>query len=776
MRRNKRIIAMLLGMTMAIPFLSSTVSLAVDQENTDLHMPKFEHYQQFRKAKMTGSAMSPLVTASENSASYVNLPASYDLRWDGLVTSVKNQNPYGTCWAHAAMASLESGMIARNAAVDLSEWYQAYYNYCDMFGYRMDDSGADWYDQGGNYTMLSSMLAGWVGVVDEADFPYDDWSVLNGELTLEGARAESDYHVTDINMLPYEWYMDDLMETDVPRIKQVIYDGHAVALNYFDADSYYSEVNNSYFYNGYYDDGGYHAVTIVGWDDSFSADNFIVTPPGDGAWLCKNSWGEYWGNGGYFWISYYDESIFDVYYLEAEPAVEGMMNYQHDDYGYWSAVSIGDYGDSSAWMANIFTAEEDTWLTDVMFCSSMDDGYYEAIVYSDLQDLQNPSSGVRRAAASGMITSSGYHTVELDTPVFVSAGETFSVAVNQGYNNPYETGWCITCESSYEMTETYPDGSVYNSDSYITEEAIRRDFAPGESFYSLDGEEWSDTYYETIVEEYSYEDEYGDMIDVVSTSVIGNVCVKAIGSFGSYVTFSDYEHYQPYGAEIELQSFDGGPIYYMFDDEDGSHLYDGPIVLTRDCKIYAWTPDSDVCSQTYSIQHAQLSSILAVDQDAWAEYMTLTQETEDTWTVVYNYFEDSMPPLLNLMPISTETIRINGTLVQSGYYYTIHPSDDMEVTIEVTGENLLPTTYIVRMEPYEYVDYGDVNLDGEIDAVDAAEILVYSAAVGAGEAPELPDDEWLLRADYDFDGYVDAVDAAEILYYAALAGAGEVFG
>ena len=69
-----------------------------------------------------------------------------------------------------------------------------------------------------------------------------------------------------------------------------------------------------------------HAVTVIGWDDNYSADNFhheiyqlkdpdgeykednyltdengnyvvdeeataLTTPPADGAWLCKNSWG-----------------------------------------------------------------------------------------------------------------------------------------------------------------------------------------------------------------------------------------------------------------------------------------------------------------------------------------------------------------------------------------------------------------------------------------------------------------------------------------------------
>ncbi|MBE6826646.1 MAG: hypothetical protein E7511_07160 [Ruminococcus sp.] len=778
--RSKRLLAVLLSMALTMPVLQGMASFAQEETGNGLNQPRYQNYQDIRKAKLNGSSLSPLAIANGETAVSYDLPDQFDLRSEGLVSSVKNQNPYGTCWAHAAMASLESMLIVRDAMVDLSEWYQAYYNYSDVFGYRMDDSGNDWADQGGNYTMASSMLAGWVGVVDEADCPYDNWDVLNGEMTIDAARAQADYHVTDVNLMTYSWYDEEFLMEDVSRIQQVLYDGHALVLNYFDADEFYHMNNYSYYYNGAYDEeyGGYHAVTIVGWDDNFPASKFAVTPPGDGAWLCKNSWAQYWGDGGYFWMSYYDESIFDVYYVEGVPAAEGRMNYQHDDYGYWSSVAVDDYGDNSAWMANVFTAEEDTWLTEIMFCSSLNEGFYNGLVYTDLEYPDDPASGTVRAEVSGSVTSSGYHTAKLDSPVFVGKGETFSVAVQTGYNDPEETGWCITCESCYETVDTYPDGTVKYYDSYLTEECIRRDFAPGESFYSVDGEEWFDTFYETIYDEYDYEDENGDTVHVESTSVIGNVCVKAIGSFGSFVEFSEYSKYVPYDTEITLHSYDGSQIYYRYENGDETYEYNAPIAVTEDCKIYAWTEGGDICSRSYQLQHAQLSSLLAVDQDTWADYFTLTQVDADTWTAEYVYFEDCMPTLLNLMPISTETIRINGTPVPSGDYYTIHPSEDMDVTIEVTGENLLTSTYhlSMKMQEYDYVAVGDVNLDDHIDAVDAAEILVYAAAVGAGEAPELPDEEWLDRADFDYDGVVDAVDAAEILYYAAMAGAGEIFG
>ena len=47
------------------------------------------------------------------SRSYGTLPKSYDSRKLGLITPVRNQNPWGTCWAFGALSAGEASLIKK---------------------------------------------------------------------------------------------------------------------------------------------------------------------------------------------------------------------------------------------------------------------------------------------------------------------------------------------------------------------------------------------------------------------------------------------------------------------------------------------------------------------------------------------------------------------------------------------------------------------------------------------------------------------------------------
>lgn len=100
------------------------------------------------------------------------LPSNYDLRDDGIISSVKNPGVYDTGWAFAALDSLESTYRKKsNTAVDLSVKHLAWYAYKDNVGFHMKDPSNP-YMSGGNYRMATATMARWTGAVLDSLIPF----------------------------------------------------------------------------------------------------------------------------------------------------------------------------------------------------------------------------------------------------------------------------------------------------------------------------------------------------------------------------------------------------------------------------------------------------------------------------------------------------------------------------------------------------------------------------------------------------------------------------
>ncbi len=372
------------------------------------------------------------------------LAPNYDLRPLGKVTPVRNQGPYGTCWAYATFGSMESFLMPAES-LDFSE-----NNLVNLDGF---DYG---FSSGGHYFMSMAYLADWRGPVDEAEDPYPNPFSSPSGLTVRK-------HSQQMRLIPGK-----SSPTGNDIIKQAVMENGAVYASYYHNDYYWNPVHNTYHFPG--SGWGNHAVTLVGWDDDFDKNKFAFVPAGNGAYIVKNSWGADWGENGYFYVSYYDTRFARetmCAFHSADTPDNHAAVYSHDPLGWVANLGIGS---NTFWGANIFTATATGELGAVGFyANSLNTGY--TIQVRTGASAGAPGSGTLVATRTGTSDYPGYFTVSLDTPVPITEGQRFSIALRlttPGYNYPLPIEYAV---SGYSSAATG---------------------AAGQSFYSVDGISWYD--------------------------------------------------------------------------------------------------------------------------------------------------------------------------------------------------------------------------------------------------------------------------------------------
>lgn len=390
-----------------------------------------------------------------------DFPSTYDLREQGRVTSVKNQGNTGSCWAFSSLASLESYILGTEGENrDFSEnnmknLVTRYYS--DGFDLAPDD--------GGNSFISMSYLTRWSGPVNESADPFNETSVYSPT----GLPVQK--HIQEVLVLPER---TGPLDNDV--IKRALMDFGAVfsTMCWYPLD--YQDKNYTYRYTG--SNSANHAITIVGWNDSFDRNRFKQVPSGDGAFIVKNSWGEEWGEDGYFYISYYDTRLgYDENAVFTASEKDNFdYNYQYDPLGWITQVG---YSELTAWGSNMFSSERNEKLDAVGFYTTDMNTVYEIYVYKN--PTNGPVNSTKNYAVkeSGTCSFPGYHTHLLNTSVNLTSGEKFSVVIK--FSNPSYI-YPLAVEKQY---------IDYSSKAHANS---------GESYVSRDGTSWQDI---TLVSEYS---------------------------------------------------------------------------------------------------------------------------------------------------------------------------------------------------------------------------------------------------------------------------------
>lgn len=356
------------------------------------------------------------------------LPTAFDAREEGYVTSTKCQNPTNNCWVFSTISALESDSIASGITekenTDFSEAHLSWFASRPVTDDENDPAGDDGtniaspYLQGGNWRIATAALARRSGIANESDFPF-----FVNDISSMGNYDEADRYNTGSGVI-----LDSAQElTDTDEIKEWIREhGNVSAAFYYD-DGYYTANNTAYYCST--EKTTNHQINIVGWDDSYPAENFSNngTPEGDGAWLCRNSWGPYWGSGGYFWISYYDCTLSGFIGFTVRSADNYHKNYSHNGADWNVSVSAG-YAESAA--ANVFTADGNEKITSVSTYTVNPGTFVKVEIYKNLpENYSKPNEGTLAATIEKSLDNSGYHTLYPEYAVSVEPGEKFSIAV-----------------------------------------------------------------------------------------------------------------------------------------------------------------------------------------------------------------------------------------------------------------------------------------------------------------------------------------------------------
>lgn len=401
------------------------------------------------------------------------VPESYDLREQGIITSVKDQGSDGMCWAFATLGAAESHLLKYYETdldnindMDLSEEQVGYYLYTPdpqplspTYGDAIIQAkkGAS----GGN-ALHASFFLSTVGIQEEAYLPYQGCSGFDSEYQ----RKQTAYRMTGSEtMLSVQ--TDSERKTIKKRMMQnggIYVAFHSSGANYYDNGTTYAYYqSDSSYYNAN------HAVLLIGWDDNYAKENFDPKeqPKNNGAWLVKNSWGDGKLDDGYFWISYEDTSLGEYASFTFEPREDSGNIYYYDGAGYSVAYSFDS-------VANVFRAEEDETLSRVGFYQTSYNGNnpkYQIQVYRLSETATDPTDGELLLDTTGHSGGFGYQEITLPETVSLQKNERFSVVLSMKIkkNQTWQNGY-LTIEEDFDANNYSMQFSAQPGQSYILDQ------------------------------------------------------------------------------------------------------------------------------------------------------------------------------------------------------------------------------------------------------------------------------------------------------------------
>ncbi len=433
------------------------------------------------------------------------IPSSFDLRREGYAPEVGNQGNDQTCWTFSTMAAIESNYLFRTKIYPyfsnflgsdsgLSKLHLAWYSFKNSdskknFAYVrnglvMSPSDSEILNHAGNPQMALAFLSRHDGPVKESDLPYGSSYPASGTSPRDyktALRVVGAYYVEPLNISFQE--NDNVFIGEDELLKLYLLAHGAVSIGVYWDTSYMS--SKFAYYNPSSKKGG-HAVTIIGWDDNYSRDNFFpLKPEKNGAWLVQNSWGTSWGYGGCFWMSYEQLLRFAIAF-EVEEVNQRVREYYHDDLGFTAEVNLSDNANNFAAVANVFKVKGDhEKLREVGFYSTNSIYKADTLILdlgteNSLENLSERAKNIENLKALNTyegLGEKGYVVNLLDKPIELSKDHYFAIVM-------------MMSPSSADFNPTI--AAEVKIPNYRTANA---EINAQETYFTNDGETWQDAKY-----------------------------------------------------------------------------------------------------------------------------------------------------------------------------------------------------------------------------------------------------------------------------------------
>ena len=235
-------------------------------------------------------------------------PEYYCLR-DDIAIYTKDQAGMGLCWNFTGNTVFETALsLYYEEMYDLSDTYSVFgmkYFYPTQTGnqYTIGD--------GGNIYYWSNIINEY-GTMLECDLPYEEVYGIDDNNFEVVYQSLNEYVITKNSLGGILYYdfadYNDLESTErenkLTQMKNYLRTKGAITASIYSNPTTYESGGFSYVVN--YNPTELttnHAVTIVGYDDTFQYNGTT------GAWIVVNSWGNAWGNDGIFYVPYTDATI-----------------------------------------------------------------------------------------------------------------------------------------------------------------------------------------------------------------------------------------------------------------------------------------------------------------------------------------------------------------------------------------------------------------------------------------------------------------------------------